>query len=175
MGCTWDGAVLIGCTESPELLAHASWNGAAVFPAFAELPYEPYRRSLYSPIELYDRFDRHDPGSYDTTLDARVYAHWTATGGPGGADMVESLARRIHDHSITGAIEDFIEGRDVVAIMGGHALRRDARGYAAVARISRSLSRGTKLMASRENWWEKTVRRDAFRCLRCSERFSTRA
>jgi len=148
MGCRLDGAVFIGCSVPPELLAYASLAGAAVFPSFEDLPYQPYRKVLYSPEDLYAEFEPSRPETYSETLDARVYRHWQQSGGPSGAGMVESLARRIHDHSITSGIEDLIVGRDVVAIMGGHNLRRDSDGYAQVARVARSLCRTGKLLAS---------------------------
>jgi len=148
MNCRLDGAVFIGCTAQPELLAHASLAGAAVFPSFDDLPYQPYRKTLYNPADLYAEFDPSRPETYADTLDARVYVHWKQTGGLGGADMIEALARRIHDHSITSGIEDFIVDREVVAIMGGHSLRRDSSGYAQVARVARSLCRTGKLLTS---------------------------
>ena len=118
------------------------------FPDFRDLPYTPFRSDLYTVDDLYEGFDADRPSSYEDTPDAVVYRHWLDTGGAQGCSVVESLARRIHDHSITEAIEDFIEGREVVAIMGGHGLRRDDPGYRAVTSVSRALARTGKLMVS---------------------------
>ena len=54
-------------------------------------------------------------------------------------------------HAMTDAIEEFIAGRDVVAIMGGHGLERRSPMYAAVARIAAapgSLTRPEKTRAA---------------------------
>ena len=120
LGCQLRGAVLIGCSASPELLAFATWSGAAVFPGFGGLPYRPYRRALYSADELYDAFDPNRPGSYDDTFDALVYAHWKRTPAESSAPISSrTWGRRIHDYSITDAVESLIDGAEVVAIMGG--------------------------------------------------------
>ena len=148
LACKLRGAVLIGCSASPELLAFATWSGAAVFPPLGELPYRPYRKALYGALDLYDNFESDQPESYSDTLDAKVYSHWQQTGGGECTDLLENLGRRIHDHSITEAIEGLIEGHEVVAVMGGHGLCRDDDGYSAVSRMSRHLARQGKLMAS---------------------------
>ena len=49
------------------------------------------------------------------------------------------LARRLHDHAISDALQEFLEGKKVVAIMGGHSMSRDDPFYLEVARLSRLL------------------------------------
>jgi len=56
--------------------------------------------------------------------------------------------RRLHDHAMTDALQEFIAGRKVVAIMGGHAMQRNAAAYLKVARLSRDLTRAGYLCAS---------------------------
>lgn len=146
------GAVLLGCRLSPELSARAQAEGALVFPELPELPFHPYRGLLYTVEELYQGFDPERPESYQEVLDARVYQHYQATGGASPPSLLETLARRLHDHAISDALEEFLETpegpRQVVAIMGGHSLDRDGEPYAQVARIARRLTRAGFLVAT---------------------------
>ena len=61
------------------------------------------------------------------------------------------MARRLHDHSITDALQEFLhhyEEKSVVAIMGGHGLARDHGIYQQVAEISKTLTEKGYLMIS---------------------------
>ncbi|MCB9651304.1 MAG: hypothetical protein H6730_32620 [Deltaproteobacteria bacterium] len=142
------GAAFLGCEMPAGLRERALNAGALVFPPLPGLPYHPYRAALYTAEELYGGFDPDQPGTYPQTLDARVYAHWHRTQGPSPDSILETLARRLHDHAITDALEETIAGRRVIAIMGGHGLSRAEPGYAEVARISRALTRKGAFMAS---------------------------
>ncbi len=141
-------ATFIGCPMPPALLEHAVACGALVMPPMPGLPYRTGRRCVYTVEELYDGFDPDAPASYADTLDARVYRHWVDTGRVTGADVVETLARRLHDHGITDALDDLVAGRRVAAVMGGHGLSRTDPGFAAVARIARTLARDGVVIAS---------------------------
>ncbi len=144
------GTVFLGCRLSAEVMADVIVRGAVVFPELpSDLPYHPYRSHLYSARELFDRFDLNRPRSYCECLDARVYRHWETTGGAHPGSILETLARRLHDHAITDALEESLASRSkVVAIMGGHSMTRDAPSYAAIARTSRELTRRHYFMVS---------------------------
>lgn len=105
-------------------------------------------RGLYSAEELLGGFDPMDPGSYASTLDARTFLDaWN--GGiriPNTDD--EAMRRAAHDSEIGRALHRALEGRKVVAVMGGHKLTRDSRDYRDVARLSRDLARLGYLMVS---------------------------
>ncbi|NOX30985.1 MAG: hypothetical protein GXP35_13205 [Actinobacteria bacterium] len=141
-------ATFIGCLMSSELLVHAVETGAVVFPRMSGVPYRTGRHRLYSVDELYDGFDPDQPASYATTLDAVVYQHWLKSGRATDANVRETLARRLHDHGVTDALDEAVAGERIVAVMGGHGLARTDPGYAAVARMSRSLARSGYMMAS---------------------------
>ncbi|MCP3936129.1 MAG: hypothetical protein GY708_12240 [Actinomycetia bacterium] len=143
-----EGMTLIGCIIEPDLLVHLVEQRAIVFPRLGDRPFDTCRRGLYSVDDLYGGFDPSDISTYETTLDARVYAHWIRTGRVTGANVVETLARRLHDHSITDALADFVEGRQIVAVMGGHGIERTDPQFATVATISRQLARNGLTMAS---------------------------
>ncbi len=72
--------------------------------------------------------------------------------GAAEADTIhESMARRLHDHAITDAKKDFIRQYDdkkIVAIMGGHSLKRNAPDYRDVCLISKKLTEKGYLMIS---------------------------
>jgi predicted Rossmann-fold nucleotide-binding protein len=146
------GAAFMGCQLEQEALQAALAHGAMVFPPFLGLPYVPYRGSLYTPEELYAGFEPAQPESYAGTLDARIYAHWSAQGRANPPSILETLAQRLHDHAITDAMEELLAGegkpRKVVAIMGGHAMLRGQPDYRSVAVLARELTRRGFFMVS---------------------------
>jgi predicted Rossmann-fold nucleotide-binding protein len=127
-------AVFLGCRFAPGGEADVRARGALVFPAVPDVPFDPYRGALYTPAELYAGLEH----GYAATLDAAAYA-WSRS--PRRVD--KSLAMALHDHAIDDAVEEFADGRDVVGVMGGHAVRRDGPAYLSAARLGRSL--GTRL------------------------------
>ncbi|MFC1853976.1 LOG family protein [candidate division CSSED10-310 bacterium] len=146
------GAVFLGCIIPDTLSPHLQKGGATIFPRFENVPYSPYRATLYTPEELFAGFDASDPYSYCHTPDALVYEHWVKTGRSNPNNIVETLARRLHDHAITDAMREFIGAgalqRQAVSVMGGHSLLRSDNIYAEVSRIARALTRAGYLMTS---------------------------
>ncbi len=140
--------VFLGCRMTPALLDHARDHKALLFPDIPGTPYRLYRPDLYTVHTLLDGYRPGEPGSYERTTDGRIYAHYANTGGPRPGNIVEALGRRLHDHAITDALEEVIENRRIVAIMGGHGMSRADEGYLNVARLARRLSRGGFLVAS---------------------------
>lgn len=135
------GTVFLGCRLSPEVSAHITLRGGLVFPNLPSLPFNPYRGRLYGPAELFDTFDPSDPLSYCECLDARIYRHWERSGRAQPGSILETLARRLHDHAITDAVEELLESRRrVVAVMGGHSMARTDPSYSHLAIISRELT-----------------------------------
>ncbi|AKJ07551.1 putative Rossmann-fold nucleotide-binding protein [Archangium gephyra] len=147
LGADLTGTVFLGCQLETQALQAVIAHGAMVFPPFSGLPYSPYRGGLYSPEELYAGFDPAHPDSYADTPDARIYAHWNSRGGANSPSLLETLAQRLHDHSITDAMEEVLaqqsQGRPrrVVAIMGGHSMLRGQPEYRTVVELARELAR----------------------------------
>ena len=135
------GALLLGCTLDPDLEQDLRAGGAVVFPAVPGVPLDPYRAHLYSPDELYDGLAT---GDYPGTLDARVYA-WTRTT---GHDLHATLAQALHDLAIDDALAEWVSGRRLVGVMGGHALARGSDGYSDAARLGRALARAGLTVAT---------------------------
>lgn len=142
------GTIFMGCRGEPELLSALMSRGALVFPELPGVPYDTYPSGLYDVDALFADFDPSDPCTYCHTLDARIYAHWKDTGGAAARTIHETLARRLHDHAITDALDELVRGEKVVAIMGGHSMSRASDEYRAVAEMSGELARRGYLMAS---------------------------
>ncbi len=119
-----------------------------VFPNMGEL--FTVRTSLYKAQELYDAYIPGRPETLKDCYDQRVYKHYLSRGKL-STDVKETLARTLHDHSISLALHEFLSDyneRDVVGVMGGHNIRRDEKQFATVARISKRLTECGKLMIS---------------------------
>lgn len=145
---TFEDCIFLGC-KLPETLEHRLINSNLVFPHI-DLPFNPYRSSLYTANTLMGEYRVGEPESYEETLDKRVYNHFIRNGKE-ATDIKETLARRLHDHSITDALYDFLHRYDekkVVAIMGGHSLLRNDPNYREIAKISKQLTELGFLMVS---------------------------
>lgn len=143
------GATFLGCALESEAQKHLLETGALVFPSLAGRPYRAYRAALYTPEELMEGYEEGRPKSYfESSRDARIYDHYRAL--RRDPPLLEALAQRLHDHAIEDAKHDLLgEGpKRCVAIMGGHAMRRDAPDYLLVATIAHRLaSRGYFLVS----------------------------
>jgi len=142
------GCLFLSCVLTPAQAGYLTTTGATVLLDDDERPYAAHRANLYTPDELFTGFDPDSGAGYPSTYDARVYRHWVDTGRQHPPMIDESLARRLHDHSITDALHERIAGAAPVAIMGGHGIERNDPTYASIARIARSLTRAGKLMLS---------------------------
>ncbi|MEU7480007.1 hypothetical protein AB0A63_28735 [Lentzea sp. NPDC042327] len=133
-----DGALLLGCTLSETMQRRAEAAGALIFPVIPDVPYDVYRSHLYTPGELFAGFDPADPRTYADTPDAVIYRHSKQQGHH--PDPLHALAERLHDHSITEALDEVLTGRPV-AVMGGHALARGSDGYRNAVELGAALGR----------------------------------
>jgi predicted Rossmann-fold nucleotide-binding protein len=108
-------------------------RGAIVFPGIADAPIDPWR-GLYVPEELYDGLD----DGYLATPDARAYA-WLIDAKL-RTDAYCTLVRAIHDDTVTDELDEFMQGRSAVGVMGGHAVQRGSRLYADASRLGHALA-----------------------------------
>ncbi len=130
------GLVVLGGIV-PELLAtHLHRAGAVVFPPDPALPVDPYRPGLYDPHQLYSGLTEH---GYEHTPDARAY-RWSLDPAT-GRDVYASTMCAIHDDSVRDALDEALEDRAVVGIMGGHDQLRGSSQFAAAARLGATLAR----------------------------------
>jgi len=131
------GALLLGCTLSPDVEDDLRRRGALVFPTVPDVPFDAYRSHLYTAAELYDGLD----AGYDHTPDARVYVWSLSANHPrlGGTSMRDSLAMALHDNAIDDALAEYVDDRRIVGVMGGHDLSRADPAYADAARLGAEL------------------------------------
>ena len=147
LAASFPGSLFLGCALTPEAAGHIVMSGGVVVPDFGDVAFPVHRAHLYRVEELFAGFDPDGDGGYAATWDHGVYAQYLEHGKEARSIRV-SLARRLHDHSITDALEEILAGRRVVAIMGGHGMERADPFYAKVARVARTLTRAGYLMVS---------------------------
>jgi predicted Rossmann-fold nucleotide-binding protein len=104
---------------------------------FKNLPYNPFRESLYTVKELMEGYSSEHP---QRSLDARIAAHFQSTDRK-HPNVHEALAERLHDHEIDSALYRFVNPKDspprkVIGIMGSHSTARNAGDYATIARTA---------------------------------------
>lgn len=145
---SFSGCLFLSCQVTPAQAGYLTTMGATVIRDHETRPFSVHRAQLYTPEELFAGFDPDDPAGYEATYDALVYRHWQDSGRQYPPMIDESLARRLHDHSISDALHEELAGRRPVAVMGGHSLERGDPQYATISRISRTLTRSGMLMLS---------------------------
>lgn len=146
--CDYSDCIFMGCTI-PERMRARMDDNCYIFPTMPK-PFTLFPAHMYSAQTLYKGYDPRREESFLGCYDSRVYTHYITTGKQ-AADIGETLARSLHDHSISDALHDMLEEydeRDVVAVMGGHALLRSDETYMTVAKVSKLLTEQGKLMVS---------------------------
>jgi len=142
----FDASIFLGCVTDSRLAAHIVKTGGIIIPDISGFKFKSHRANLYSPEELFAGFSL--AGRYEDSFDYKVYKEYIATGKASPQSIKTSLARRLHDHSISDALYEAIEGRKVVAIMGGHSMERNQADYFRIAKIARELSQAGFLIVS---------------------------
>ena len=109
-----------------------------------------YRNHLYTPEELYEGYSPAEKNSYERCFDGRVYRHFLKKG-KFTSDAKETLARSLHDHSISDCLHDLLSNFEVhrlVGIMGGHSLSRTDQAYRQTVYLCKRLTEEGFLMIS---------------------------
>jgi predicted Rossmann-fold nucleotide-binding protein len=135
------GLVVLGGTVPLPVEEVLLRRGAILFPGIGDAPVDPWR-GLYAPSDLYAGLEQ----GYAATPDARAYA-WFVDARL-RTDAYCTLVRAIHDDSVTDELDEFVQGRSVVGIMGGHALQRDSEAYARAAGLGHALAEEGHLVAT---------------------------
>jgi len=147
-GHLFSDCCFLGC-DIPSEMEGRIGQTCLVFPRMGRT-YNVFRTRLYDAKTLYAGYDPEDEESYLNCFDARVFADYLEKGQQCD-DIRETLGRTLHDRAMSSAMREFLsrfDERQVVAIMGGHALQRSDEGYRKVALISKRLTEKGKLMAS---------------------------
>lgn len=145
---SFEGSLFLGCKISNKTAGHIVSNGGVVIPNTDLVSFPIHKSHLYSPVELFEGFDLDNPKGYKETYDHKIFEEYYKAGMENPKSISVSIARRLHDHSITDALEELIENRKVVAIMGGHSMERQDPYYLRIAKISRTLTQKGFLMIS---------------------------
>ncbi|MCK9186147.1 hypothetical protein M0P48_01775 [Candidatus Gracilibacteria bacterium] len=139
----------LGCDMDDETELLLRKKGAIIYPKIVGLPYNPYRKSLYTWDELMKGFDAKN----DKTLDLKIYNHYMSFKNSG--DINEALCERIHDHAtddalydIVGMGEDGMTQKKCVGIMGGHSILRNDPSFEKVAIMAKILTEKGYLILS---------------------------
>ncbi|RMG71811.1 MAG: hypothetical protein D6722_06255 [Bacteroidetes bacterium] len=138
-GVKVQGTTLLGCQLSMAEEVILRKAGAYVYPRPDGLPYDPYRKRLYTWQEL---MAEDETGQ---SRDLAIYAHFSSSRyNPG---IHEALSQRIHDHAIDDCLRELLAfdergmtARRCVGIMGGHGARRDAPYFYRTARTAQLLA-----------------------------------
>lgn len=146
--CTYKGSLFLGCEMSDNTAGYIVKTGGVVILDNENVLFEVHRARLYNREELFRGFEMNSAGGYKSTYDYQIYKEYLEGGMENPSDILISLMRRLHDHSITDALMEAIEGRKVVAIMGGHSMERSDSFYLKIAKISRELTKKGFLMVS---------------------------
>lgn len=144
----FENCLFLGCKISNKTAGYIVSKGGFVIPKDKTHKFEVHRSKLYSVNELFKGFKLTDKKGYENTYDYKVYKEYVDQGKDNPKSILTSLLRRLHDHSMTEAINELIDGKKVVAIMGGHGMMRQDPFYLKVAKLSRKLTREGYFMIS---------------------------
>ena len=139
----------MGCVIPPEMEEQLG-STCLVFPRLGRV-YNVFRGKLYTAQTLYDGYDPLDDKTFATCLDSRIYQDYVQKGKQDCFDIRETLGRSLHDRAIEDAMNEFLRRYDekqIVAVMGGHALKRTDEAYRTIVMISKTLTEKGKLMCS---------------------------
>lgn len=142
--------LFLGCHMEESLFHYLQSEGNALLPHL-NVPYNVHRSALYTKESLFIKFDPKHPESYWKCPDGLIYKHFKQTGKSNPPSILEALARRLHDFSITNAMEDFLvkyPKTKRVAIMGGHGILRSDDSYKKVTLLSKRLAERGYLLLS---------------------------
>ena len=99
----FEDCLFLGCEMSTKAQKKLIKTGNLFFPKM-NLPFQMYRSKLYGHTELYDSFSYTDPSTYTKTNDYLVYKYYASAGKAEPTSIKDSLAQRLHDHSITDSL-----------------------------------------------------------------------
>lgn len=147
-GKDFGASLFLGCELDKDVICQLANGGAYLIHNVEGFRFPVHRARLYTADELFEGFDPDVPESHLTTLDHQVFLEYVKAGRQNSENIRVTLARRLHDHSITEALNSRLVGRKVIAIMGGHGLERRSETYLTVAKIARRLTREGFLLVS---------------------------
>lgn len=134
------GAIFLGCDLLDADKRSIRDREGIIFSEVPGMPFNAYRSQLYTGDELIDGIE----AGYEHSFDARVFAWASST----ERDTARTLASALHDHAIDTALLQWVRGRAVVGVMGGHGIHRGSGEYRAAARLGHLLSNSGRTVAT---------------------------
>ena len=144
----FEDCLFMGCIIPPRMF-YAMDEACIVLPR-VKMPYKVFPNKLYNAQSLYLHYKPGYHETYYTCYDTIVYDRYMSMG-KATSDIKETLCRLLHDHSISNAIDSFVadyDEKDIVAVMGGHAVKRTDPIYRQITEISKRLTELGKLLVS---------------------------
>jgi predicted Rossmann-fold nucleotide-binding protein len=134
----------IGCSLGPLTLDAAQRCPTVIIPVIADLPFDGFRHSLYTPDELYDTTDDNGDLDPERCYDRVVYLSYAdASRRPQHVPLDVLVMRTLHDAAIHDALDELLDPARrlrTVAVMGGHDVSRTAQVYRHVAELGVQLA-----------------------------------
>ncbi|GAB3579099.1 LOG family protein [Calidifontibacter terrae] len=137
------GCVVLGGLSTHTLDKHLRAHGAVVFHDDPDVPVPVFRSTLYDYTDLYAGLLDH---GYRHTPDSRAYA-WSRDV-RSARDAYATLQRAIHDDCVTDALTEWTTDRQIVGVMGGHAVRRGSSQFEAAALLGAHLAGAGRTVAT---------------------------
>ena len=144
----FEDCLFMGCIIPPRM--YYAMNEQCIVLPRVKMPYKVFPNKLYNARTLYLHYTPGEHETFYTCYDTICYERYMALGKE-TSDIKETLCRVLHDHSIGNALDQFItryDPKDVVAVMGGHAVKRTDPSYKQIVQISKRLTEIGKLMVS---------------------------
>ena len=133
------------------MITNKDFNAQKTMASYLEsVPYDVTRHELYSAEELYRGYSADNDATFATCYDTLTYDHFVKTG-KHGSDVLESMARALHDHGINSALDEFFkkhDNRQCIGIMGGHAVLRTDEMFRKVVLLCKRLTEEGFIMLS---------------------------
>eukprot|EP01127_Copromyxa_protea_P003213 TRINITY_DN13065_c0_g1_i1.p1 TRINITY_DN13065_c0_g1~~TRINITY_DN13065_c0_g1_i1.p1 ORF type:complete len:393 (+),score=84.05 TRINITY_DN13065_c0_g1_i1:1179-2357(+) len=118
------GALFMSCVFPPSVTFRSvRLRGASVWEEVEGIPFKAHKGFMYTQEEL-------------QPLDNQITTHAIEN-----RDFITICSQSMHDWSITDALEDYLEGKAPVTIMGGHGVARSSPTYARIVHLARRLSK----------------------------------
>jgi len=137
----------LGCKMRLEDENMLKKGGAIILPDYNDLPYNPYRGSLYTWQELEQIRES------GKTRDLLIYEHFSES--RFSPSINESLWQRIHDHAIDHSLRTILGSQDngdfdlkIVGFMGGHGTLRTDPFYHKTAYTAKAMAEHGYFVAS---------------------------
>lgn len=146
--CHFQDCLFLGC-HFPNDFYIRTTEDCIIFEEL-DVPYNAFRSKLYDGRSLYAGYDVNNPDSYKDCFDGIVYQHYLDFGKQ-TKNIKESLARSIHDNSISGALHAFLDRFNpwqIVGLMGGHGMARTDIQYKQVSILAKTLTETGSVMVS---------------------------